>query len=175
MTIRAKRIAIGIYEISTGLVEVVLGVALLMLSASGLEHIADRLMAEELGEDSRDMIIRFVQDHLPSMLHGKGVFTAILIAFGSVKVAGGIGFLRGKSWGYYLLLGLLVVLLPPNVYRLVTHPGIGFVSLLIIHLAVLQFLVHYRNSFIHHAEPYDHDRHGKSEQAQGTANDVSGT
>ena len=150
MTLRAKRIAIGLYEISTGLVEVVLGVALALLSASGLEHIADRLIAEELGEDSRDALVLFVQDHLPSVLHGKGVFTLILIGFGSVKVAGGIGFLRGKSWGYYLLLGVLLALLPPNIYRLVSHPGIGFASLLAIHLAVLHFLVRYRASFIHH-------------------------
>lgn len=140
MTIRARRIAIGTYEIVTGVADIGF--------ASGL------LVASDW--------------------HRKVPIAVALIAYGLVKIVAGIGFLRKKSWGYYLVLGLFIMLLPPDIYRFLVQPGPGLASLLAIHLAILLSLIKYRSSLAHKPD-YDHDRHGKPEQAEGTANDVSGT
>lgn len=140
MTLRAKRIAVGTYEIVTGAVDI--GFAIGLLATSDW--------------------------------HRKGLVAACLIAYGAIKIVAGIGFLREKSWGYYLVLGLLVMLLPPDLYRFFLHPGPGIAALLAIHLTILLFMAKYRSSLVHKPH-YDHDRHGKPEQTEGATNDVSGT
>lgn len=140
MTLRAKRIAVGAYEIVTGLADIGFAAGLLVTSD----------------------------------WHRKVSIAVALIAYGLIKTVAGIGFLREKSWGYYLVLGLFILLLPPDLYRFLIQPGPGLAALLAVHLTILLFLIKYRSSLTHKTA-YDHDRHRKPEQAEGTANDVSGT
>ncbi len=123
MTLRAKRIAVGTYEIVTGVIDI--GFAIGLMATSDW--------------------------------HRKGLVAACLIAYGAIKMVAGIGFLREKSWGYVMILGLLLMLLPPDLYRFSTQPGPGIAALLAIHLAILLFMLKHRSSLIH----THHDDHNR--------------
>ncbi len=148
MTLEFRRKLIGGYEIASGAILVSLGTALTLLSGSRLTGIIASLVNEERLEDPNDSILYLVQHHIPDFLHGKVGVAAVFLAYGILKMTGGIGLLRRKPWGFYLLLGLMVVLLPPDLYRFAIKPALGYGVLNLIHVSILYALVRYRRSFL---------------------------
>jgi uncharacterized membrane protein len=143
------RLLIASYKIVTGTAEIVFASLLLFLSSEGLQNIVDGFTAEEGREDPSDLIVLFVQHHLPDILSGKGVFAIALLTLGVLKVIGGIGFVFKKDWGFWLVVALLAVLLPADVRELVIRPGVGLGLFVLLHASIVYLLVRYRRAFLH--------------------------
>ena len=112
-----------------GLLELVGGVLLLVVSPDTINRWAQRVTQHELTEDPRD----FVAHHLLRLtenLHQTQVFGAIyLLTHGVVKLLIVVGLMRRERWAYpvaFVFLGGFVVY---QLYRLTYDPSIGLALL----------------------------------------------
>lgn len=103
-----------------GVLEIVAGALLLIVSPSTIDRIARQLTAHELSEDPHDHISHFIlqtTDHLSS---GATVFAAVyLLSHGASKVVLVALVLRDKLWAYPLLIALLGVFIAYQLYVLI--------------------------------------------------------
>ncbi len=149
MKFSTRRTLIAVYEIVSGAIQFALGIILYGLGSIGSKLAFSTIALEELREDPTDWFVLFLQRHFPGSWHTKEIIAFVLIGYGLIKIIGGIGLFKKKTWGYYLLTGFLLLLFPPDLYRLITNPSIGFGILLTVHFLILFPLVRYRQSFLH--------------------------
>jgi uncharacterized membrane protein len=113
-----------------GLLEVVGGVLLLLVSKAQLDAWVVALTQHELSEDPND----FVATHLLSaeghMSGGSLTFAAFyLLAHGVVKVVLVAAVLRDRLWAYPWMIGFLVLFIVYQAYLLVVAPTTGIALL----------------------------------------------
>lgn len=145
--IKRYRTAIAAIKIATGTVEISSAVFLLLIGRDLLDRWSLKVgkalayPSAHIG-DLAAKTVHHAADHKLTLAIG-------LLALGSAKVVGGIGFLFHKPWGYYLLVIVLVAYIPYDGYDMSHHVGPFAVSTLLIDLAIIFLLLRHRQAFLH--------------------------
>ena len=134
---RAFRITIILKGLD-GILEVIGGVALLILSPASIEHLVRFLTAHELAQDPHDYIARHLLHSASLLSRSATVYGGIyLLSHGVAKVVL-IGFvLKDKLWAYPLIMGLLGVFIVYQVYRLTYRVSFGLIALTLFDMLVV--------------------------------------
>lgn len=139
--VHRNRLLIVGFKLVTGGAEFVSGTIFLLLSAAGLQRIADAMIAEELREDPGDLFALLIQHRLPTLLQNKTAIAVALFFLGTVKIIGAVGFLLHRSWGFYLLTALLTVLLPADIYHLFFHPTALAAVIVFLNIMIVGYMI----------------------------------
>jgi uncharacterized membrane protein len=113
-----------------GVLEVIGGLLLLVVSPATIDRLTIALTQHELSEDPHD----FLATHL---LHATGGLTgsavqfgaAYLLSHGVIKIVLVAALLRNKLWAYPWMIAFLIAFIVYQVYRLTFAPSIGLVAL----------------------------------------------
>jgi uncharacterized membrane protein len=120
-----------------GLLELIGGVLLLIVSPDTINHLAQTLTQHELSQDPNDFIAHHLL-RLTSNLHHTQLFGAVyLLAHGLVKIVVVVGLLRRERWAYpvaFVVLGAFVIY---QVYRLTYAPTAGLALLTAFDLLII--------------------------------------
>ena len=110
-TLRIAR-AVAAIKLVFGSMEVLTGLTWLIVSPAVVQHRVQELLRRLAHDQPDNPGVKLLQHQLPTLLaHGTLVAVA-LILLGLIKVAGALGFLSGRPWGYYLFVASLVLTLP---------------------------------------------------------------
>jgi uncharacterized membrane protein len=120
-----------------GVLEVVGGVLLLVVSPATIDQLSRALTQHELSEDPHD----FLATHL---LHAAGSLTgsslqfgaAYLLLHGVVKIVLVSALLRDKIWAYPWMIAFLIVFIVYQIYRMTFAFSIGLLGLTIFDVVV---------------------------------------
>jgi uncharacterized membrane protein len=103
-----------------GVIEIVAGMLLLVISPSSIERIARAVTAHALGEDPRDRLATYILHTTQHLSSGTTLFGAIyLLSHGVSKVVLVALVLRNKLWAYPWLIALLGAFIVYQLYVLV--------------------------------------------------------
>ena len=120
-----------------GLLELIGGILLLVISPDAINHFAHQLTQHELSKDRNDFIARHLL-HATGNLHNTQVFGGLyLLTHGLVKIVIVVGLLRREHWAYpvaFVFLGGFVVY---QVYRMIYAPTVGLALLTIFDLFII--------------------------------------
>jgi len=120
-----------------GLLELVGGVVLIVVSPETVNHFAYWLTQHELAEDPHD----FIANHLlklTSNLHNTQLFGAIyLLTHGLVKLIIVIGLLRREHWAYYVAFVFLGGFVVYQIYRMTYAPSVGLALLTVFDIVII--------------------------------------
>lgn len=131
-----------------GVIELVAGVALLLVSPAQLEAAARALTRHELREDPHDPVAHWLLGYTGNLSVSATLFGAVyLLVHGVVKVFLVVAVLRDKLWAYPWLIGFLVAFIGWQAFELVRHFTWGLAALtafdiLIVVLTVREYRVH---------------------------------
>jgi uncharacterized membrane protein len=121
-----------------GLVEVIGGVVLLLVSPGQLLGAAQAMAAGELLEDPDDLLVNLVLHGIQGLQVGTEVFLAVyLLAHGLVKLLVVAALLRGTRRVYPWVVAVLVGFLAYQGYQLIVAPTVVMVALTVLDLAVV--------------------------------------
>lgn len=136
---------IAIYEIVHGSVDTVLGMILIFFNQSLLGWY-NHFKAGELLEDPHDLFIRIADRYLPTVFQNNVLIPVIvyLVGFGLARVISGIGLLQNKEWGKHLLIGLLALFVPFDIYHLFQHISLLTLSYMIINVLIILYFMHFQ-------------------------------
>ena len=121
-----------------GVLEVVGGVLLLIVSPTTIDQLSRALTQHELSEDPHD----FLATHL---LHAAGSLTGSSLQFGAaylqlhgvVKIVLVSALLRDKIWAYPWMIAFLIVFIVYQIYRMTFAFSIGLLGLTVFDVAVV--------------------------------------
>ena len=120
-----------------GLLELIGGILLLIVSPTTLNSLAHTLTQHELSQDPNDYFAHHLLK-LTANLHDTQTFGAIyLLAHGLVKLVVVVGLLRRERWAYpvaFVVLGAFVIY---QVYRLTYAPSVGLALLTAFDLLII--------------------------------------
>jgi uncharacterized membrane protein len=120
-----------------GLLELVGGILLIVLSPQTINHFAYWLTQHELAEDPHD----FIANHLLKLtanLHSTQLFGAIyLLTHGLVKLVIVIGLLRREHWAYYVAFVFLGGFVVYQIYRMTYAPSVGLALLTVFDVVII--------------------------------------
>jgi uncharacterized membrane protein len=120
-----------------GLLELVGGVLLLIISPDSINRFAQYLTQHELSEDPHDFFVHHLL-HLTGNLHNTQTFGAVyLLTHGLVKIVIVVGLLRREHWAYYVAFVFLGGFVIYQVYRLTYAPSIGLALLTVFDLFII--------------------------------------
>lgn len=113
-----------------GLLEVLGGLLLLLVSPATIADVARTLTQHELSEDPHD----FLATHL---LHATGTLTGSALTFGAVyllshglvKIVLVAALLRNQLWAYPALIVFLILFIAYQLYRMTYAPSVGLAGL----------------------------------------------
>jgi uncharacterized membrane protein len=113
-----------------GVLEVVGGLLLLLVSPSTIDRITQAITQHELSEDPHD----YLANHL---LHATGELTGATLTFGAVyllshgvvKIVLVAALLRNKIWAYPWMIAFLIAFIVYQLYRMTFAPSIGLAGL----------------------------------------------
>jgi uncharacterized membrane protein len=115
---RAFRIAIVLKGLD-GVLELAGGIALLFVSPASINHLVRWATAHELAQDPNDVVARHLLHSASQLSTSSTLYGAIyLLLHGGAKVVLVVALLRKKLWAYPWLIGLLVVFIVYQAYRL---------------------------------------------------------
>ncbi|MRH27823.1 DUF2127 domain-containing protein [Microbacterium sp. SYP-A9085] len=133
-----------------GVVELVGGIALLLITPAQISALVRALTRHELSEDPHDLIANWLIDYTSSLGVSATVFGAVyLLAHGIVKVVLVVAVLRGKLWAYPWLIGFLVAFIGYQGFVLIAQFSVGLLLLtlfdiFIVVLTVREYRLHRR-------------------------------
>ncbi len=105
-----------------GVLELIGGVLLLVLTPAQISTIVQVLTQHELSEDPSDLIANALVRFAASLDVSATLFGAIyLLLHGAVKVVLVVAVLRDRLWAYPWLIGFLLVFIGYQVYDMVVH------------------------------------------------------
>jgi uncharacterized membrane protein len=113
-----------------GVLEVIGGLLLLVVSPATIDRVVAGLTRHELSEDPHDLLAT----HLLKTAHGLTgsavLFGAVyLLSHGVVKVILVAALLKNQLWAYPWMIGLLGVFIVYQLYRLSLQPSVGLAAL----------------------------------------------
>lgn len=137
-TLLDKTYEIGLFvKAFDGLVELIGGIAVLLIPRGTIEHWSQRIASHELYE-GHSFIAHHVTHASHELTHGSHWFVALfLLTHGIVKVGMVIALLRQKHWAYPWALGLLTAFLIYQIYLLFAKPGIMMALLTVIDMFII--------------------------------------
>lgn len=122
----------------TGVVELIGGVLLLLVSPSMIDHWVVALTRAELSEDPSDVVARYLLRTADGLTGHAVLFgAAYLLAHGAVKVVLVVAILLNKQWAYPWMLAVLVVFVIYQLYRIALSPSAGMIALTIFDLLII--------------------------------------
>jgi uncharacterized membrane protein len=120
-----------------GLLELVGGILLLLISPDTLNQWAHRLTQHELSQDPNDFFAHHLL-HLTGNLHNTQTFGALyLLTHGIVKLVIVVGLLRRQHWAYYVAFAFLGGFVIYQIYRLTYDPSVGLALLTVFDLFII--------------------------------------
>jgi uncharacterized membrane protein len=121
-----------------GIAELVGGLLLLFVTPARIQHLAAFLTQGELSEDPHDLIATHLL-HTTNGLTGNAVlFGAIyLLAHGVVKVVLVVALLLNRLWAYPWMIGVLLLFIGYQVYRIALQPTAGLIALTVFDIAIV--------------------------------------
>ena len=112
-----------------GLLELIGGILLLVISPDTLNHFAERVTQHELSQDPHDFLAHHLL-RLTSNLHHTQTFGALyLLTHGIVKLVIVVGLLRREHWSYYVAFVFLGGFVIYQIYRMTYAPSVGLALL----------------------------------------------
>jgi uncharacterized membrane protein len=113
-----------------GLVELIGGLLLLVVTPATINHTVTSITQHELSEDPHDLIATRLL-HLSSALTGSAVrfAAAYLCLHGIVKIVLVVALLRTKLWAYPWMIGFLLVFIAYQLYRIALTPTAWLIAL----------------------------------------------
>ncbi len=137
LTDQAFRISLYLKAVD-GLLECLGGVLLLIISPEQINHWAARFTQGELSEDPHDYIANHVLDTAHHLTGSSLKFgAAYLLAHGVVKLFLVVQVLRDRLWAYLALIGVTVLFVVYQLYRLTDKFSIGLILLTILDLGII--------------------------------------
>jgi hypothetical protein len=127
------------YKALLGAGEILVGVVL-ALPWVDVHRLFTRLSAEELREDPSDRLVALMSRSLPGLLAHRGLVAAMLIVLGVAKLAAARAMWRGREWGRFLLLAVVLIALPLDVRAALIDPTLLHVGFALCNLAVVAAL-----------------------------------
>lgn len=120
-----------------GVLEVVGGLILLVLTAARIDQLVKALTQHELSEDPHDFLATHVL-HAAGGISGSTLRfgAAYLLSHGAVKIVLVAALLKNKLWAYPWMIAFLIAFIVYQLYRLTFAPSIGLVGLTIFDLFV---------------------------------------
>lgn len=113
-----------------GVLELVAGVGLLLVSPAQLEAAARALTRHELREDPHDPFAHWLIGYTGNLSVSATLFGAVyLLVHGVVKIVLVVAVLRDRLWAYPWLIGFLVAFIGWQGYELVVHFSWGLAAL----------------------------------------------
>jgi len=114
-----------------GVLEIVGGLLLLVVSPREIQHVVRALTAHELSEDPHDLIARHLLHTATNLTAGTATFGAIyLLSHGVAKLALVVLVLQDRLWAYPWMMVLLLAFIAYQLYRVIAvHFSIGLVLL----------------------------------------------
>ena len=114
-----------------GILEVIGGILLLVVSPQTIDHLVRVLTAHELSEDPHDLIARYLLHTTAHLNKGITIFAAIyLLSHGIAKIVLVALVLRDKLWAYPWLIALLLAFIGYQLYRITAvHFSAGLTAL----------------------------------------------
>ena len=109
-----------ILKAADGVLEILSGLFLLLVSPSTIDRLAHNLTAHELGQDPHDRIANYILHTTGHLSSGATLFGAVyLLSHGVAKVVLVFFVFRGRLWAYPWLIGLLGVFIVYQLYVIV--------------------------------------------------------
>lgn len=113
-----------------GLIELLVGIPLLILSPTGIASVVNRLTTEELLEDPHDLIANLLIHHTNHLSEHVLIIGGVyLIVHGLVKLAIVIALIRGATKVYPWAIAALSLLTIYQIIEFILHPSIGLAAL----------------------------------------------
>jgi uncharacterized membrane protein len=114
-----------------GILEVIGGILLLVVSPQAIDHLVRVLTAHELSEDPHDLIARYLLHTTAHLNKGITIFGAIyLLSHGIAKIVLVALVLKDKLWAYPWLIALLLAFIGYQLYRITAvHFSAGLTAL----------------------------------------------
>jgi len=121
-----------------GILEVVGGVLLLVVSPTTIDQVSRALTQHELSEDPHDYLATHVL-HAAGSLTGSSLQfgAAYLLLHGIVKIVLVAALLRDKIWAYPWMIVFLIVFIVYQIYRMTFGFSVGLLGLTIFDLVVV--------------------------------------
>lgn len=121
-----------------GVAELIGGLLLLFVTPTRLQHLAGAITQGELSEDPHDVIATHLL-HTANGLTGDAVlFGAIyLLIHGLVKVVLVVALLLNKLWAYPWMIGVLLVFIGYQLYRIALHATAGLIALTVFDVVIV--------------------------------------
>ncbi len=113
-----------------GALEVLGGLALLLVSPDAIHSLARTLTQHELSQDPHDFIARHVLQTAGGVTRGTAVYAGVyLLSHGVAKVVLVVAVLREQLWAYPAMIALLCAFIAYQLYRLAVSFTIGLALL----------------------------------------------
>ena len=126
-----------------GVLEIVGGFLLLLISPVMLNQFVMTLTQHELVEDPHDLIATTLRHAAAQLSANTQVFASLyLVAHGLVKVVLVVGLLRGKRWAYPAAIGFLCLFIVYQLYRLTYHASVGLLLLTLFDVVIVGLTWH---------------------------------
>lgn len=131
-----------------GLLELVGGILLLLLSPEKLNAIVRFLTQHELSEDPNDVIATHLVRYAHSFTTSGSLFlAAYLLSHGLVKIILVVAVLKEKLWAYPWMIAFLLIFIAYQVYQIALKLSVGLLlltafDLFIVYLTVLEYRKH---------------------------------
>jgi uncharacterized membrane protein len=115
-----------------GVLEVIGGLLLLVVSPATINRVVTNLTQHELSEDSHDFLATRLLRTAHGLTGAAVVFGAVyLLAHGLVKVVLVAALLKNRLWAYPWMIGFLGIFIVYQIYRLSYKPSVGLTALTI--------------------------------------------
>jgi uncharacterized membrane protein len=121
-----------------GVLELVGGVLLLLVSPSQIHRLVVVMTQGELSEDPRDVVAKYLLHTAAGLTAGATLFGAVyLLLHGLVKVVLVVALLRDKLWAYPWMITVIGLFIGYQLYRIVMDPTAGLIALTVFDLVVV--------------------------------------
>jgi uncharacterized membrane protein len=141
------RAAIVGFKIITGVIEVISGILLTALSDSHINQAINSFVTSLTYSNPQTGVI--LEKQLRDLASHKTTLAFLFIAFGIAKIIGAIGFYLNKSWGYYVMISVLLGYLPYDGVMIIKEGSLFTIMTAILDIVILSVMVYHRRSFLH--------------------------
>jgi len=134
---------IVIYKFVSGIIELVLGLGAIIFGKK-IVVFYNQFKVRELLEEPHDLLVTTITKITPFLFQHRVYIISLLLILGTVKIVGAIGLMYEKEWGLDLLIGLFIILLPFEIYGLLTGFSVANLLYFLINLLITLYLIEFK-------------------------------
>ena len=121
-----------------GVLEVVGGLVLLVVSPATINRVVTTLTQHELSQDPHDFVATRLLNTAHGLTRSAVLFGSLyLLAHGAVKIVLVAALLRNKLWAYPWMIAFLLVFIVYQIYRMTLVPSVGLAALTVFDVFVV--------------------------------------